>query len=110
MPNRALLWLVSLPLLVLLVAGFTLGRSKNTTNANLPMVFPDPWRLTLQEPDPSPTPVLVSTPTATRARRPTPTSTPAANIPPQHNPGLIVGGVLVLAVILIGVFSFTRRK
>jgi hypothetical protein len=47
--------------------------------------------------------------TATRGRRPVPTPTPAFTGPPQHNPGLIAGAILVLAIILIGVFSFARR-
>ncbi len=98
MQLKAFLWLASLPLLAILLA------SPQPRHSNPKSI---PAQALLQE--------LTSTlkPTAAPARQntrsPRPTPTPARVLPVQHNPGLIVGAIIVVAIILFGVFRFTRK-
>ena len=107
MIHKAFLWGVSLSLLLLVTAAKTKPRSFPEVELSRFIGLAPGVAFSL-EATPTPPDDLAPSPGATRTRRQAPPSTPAPS--PQHNPGLIAGGILVVAIILGGVIRFARAR
>ncbi len=108
MISRTFLWLASIPLLAVLIVHSQPRSSLTQDDPDFAPKQPISAGSFLQASTETPGPELLPTPTAARARRATPTPLPP--LPPKRNPGLVVGALIVVAIILIGVLRFTRKK
>jgi hypothetical protein len=106
MIGRAFFWLAFLPLLVILIANpqnrLAPFRAEKPSSVSHPSDPEWVFQAFTETPAPESTPSRV----APRNRRPTPT--PLPTISTQHNPGLVIGAVIVVAIILIGILRFSK--
>ncbi len=90
--------LVILPALFLLLAALIPAREVQAEN----ITYPEQARKA------APTPGITKTPNPNRVT-PTPTPTPAFLAIRARNPGLVIGGLVILAIIIIGVIVYYRK-
>ncbi len=123
MQHKGFLWLASLPVLVILLASSQPRLySPKSIPAQALLQEPASQEPASQEPasqepasqepasqEPTSTAKPTSAPVTQNTRAPRPTPTALRGLPVQQNPGLVIGAIIVVAIILFGVFRFTRK-